>query len=326
MKLGILGTGMIVKDLMSTYHKFNIEKTYILGTEMFKEETEGLVEKYQLDGAFYDYDELLKADIDTVYVALPNVLHYSFTKKALEHGKHVILEKPITSNYKEFVELQKLANEKELILVEAMNIHYLPAYKAMKEDVKQLGDLKIVSFNYSQYSSRYDAFKAGNVLPAFDPEKSGGALMDINVYNVHAVVGLFGKPIDVRYNANIERNIDTSGMLTLDYGTFKAVCIGAKDCKAPLMSSIQGDKGNIVIYSAPNTMTSYELNDNKGVGEKKEFDSSEHRLYYEFVEFIDMIDNRRFDKAKEMLEISAIASELMEKARLQEGIYFKDER
>ena len=326
MKLGILGTGMIVKDLMTTYSKLNVEKTYILGTEMFKEETEGLVEKYNLDGSFYDYDELLNADIDTVYVALPNVLHYAFAKKALENGKHVILEKPITSNYKEFVELKKLAEEKELILVEAMNIHYLPAYKSLKEDVKQLGDLKIVSFNYSQYSSRYDAFKAGNVLPAFDPDKSGGALMDINVYNVHAVVGLFGKPLDVRYNANIERNIDTSGMLTLDYGTFKAVCIGAKDCKAPLMSSIQGDKGNVVIYSAPNTMTAYELSENKGATNKKEFESSEHRLYYEFVEFIDMIDNKKLDKARKMLEISGIASELMEKARLQEGIYFKDER
>ena len=326
MKLGILGTGMIVKDLMTTYSKLNVEKTYILGTEMFKEETEGLVEKYNLDGSFYDYDELLNADIDTVYVALPNVLHYAFAKKALENGKHVILEKPITSNYKEFVELKNLAEEKELILVEAMNIHYLPAYKSLKEDVKQLGDLKIVSFNYSQYSSRYDAFKAGNVLPAFDPDKSGGALMDINVYNVHAVVGLFGKPLDVRYNANIERNIDTSGMLTLDYGTFKAVCIGAKDCKAPLMSSIQGDKGNVVIYSAPNTMTAYELSENRGATNKKEFESSEHRLYYEFVEFIDMIDNKKLDKARKMLEISGIASELMEKARLQEGIYFKDER
>ena len=326
MKLGILGTGMIVKDLMTTYNKLNVEKTYILGTERFKEETEELVSKYHLDGAFYDYDELLKTDIDTVYVALPNVLHYSFAKKALENGKHVILEKPITSNYKEFLELQGLAESKDLILVEAMNIHYLPAYQSLKEDVKKLGDLKIVSFNYSQYSSRYDAFKAGNVLPAFDPEKSGGALMDINVYNVHAVVGLFGKPLSVKYNANIERNIDTSGMLTLDYGTFKAVCIGAKDCKAPLMSSIQGDKGTVVIYSAPNTMTAYELSENKGATQKKEFESSEHRLYYEFAEFIDMIDRRDLLKAREMLKISGIASELMEKARLQEGIYFKDER
>lgn len=326
MKLGILGTGMIVKDLMTTYDKLNIEKTYILGTEATKDETEALVLQYHLDGTFYNYDELLNADVDTIYVALPNVLHYAYAKKALEAGKHVILEKPVTSNYKEFVELKALAKEKELILVEAMNIHYLPAYKSLKEDVKHLGDLKIVSFNYSQYSSRYDAFKAGNVLPAFDPNKAGGALMDINVYNVHAVVGLFGKPLSVRYNANIERNIDTSGMLTLDYGTFKAVCIGAKDCKAPLMSSIQGDKGNIIIKSAPNTMVSYEVNDNKGQGETKQFDNQTHRLYYEFVEFIDMIDNKKLDKAYEMLEVSGIASELMEKARLQEGIYFKDER
>lgn len=326
MKLGILGTGMIVKDLLTTFDKLNIEKAYVLGTEMFREETEGLVEKYHLDGAYYDYDELLASDIDSVYVALPNHLHYSFSKKALESNKNVICEKPVTSNYKELTELKELAKEKELVLVEAMNIHYLPAYKALKEDVKTLGDIKIVSFNYSQYSSRYDAFKAGNVLPAFDPDKSGGALMDINVYNIHSVVGLFGKPLKAVYNANIERNIDTSGILTLDYGTFKAVCIGAKDCKAPLMSSIQGDQGNIIIQTAPNNLRAYELNDNKGHGETKSFDENIHRLYYEFVDFIYMIDNKKIKESQKMLEVSCIVSELMENARKQEGILFKNER
>ena len=75
-------------------------------------------------------------------------------------------------------------------------------------------------------------------------------------------------------------------------------------------------------YSSKNELPNYWYEANN----KKEFESSEHRLYYEFVDFIDMIDNKKLDKAREMLEISGIASELMEKARLQEGIYFKDER
>ncbi|SUM35254.1 Uncharacterised protein [Staphylococcus gallinarum] len=57
----------------------------------------------------------------------------------------------------------------------------------------------------------------------------GGALMDINVYNVHLAVGLFGKPKGVAYFANVEKNIDTSGILQLDYDNLKVVCIGAKD-------------------------------------------------------------------------------------------------
>ena len=67
--------------------------------------------------------------------------------------------------------------------------------------------------------------------------------MDLNVYNIHAIVGLFGKPWEVKYEANMERGIDTSGVVTLDYGDFKAVAIGAKDCKAPVRCTIQGTNG-----------------------------------------------------------------------------------
>ena len=69
--------------------------------------------------------------------------------------------------------------------------------------------------------------------------------MDLNVYNIHFLTGLFGKPEAVSYHANVERGIDTSGILTMDYGSFQAVCIGAKDCQAPLVSTLQGDGGYI---------------------------------------------------------------------------------
>ncbi|MFR2502999.1 MAG: hypothetical protein ACLS85_11090 [Coprobacillus cateniformis] len=124
-------------------------------------------------------------------------------------------------------------------MVEAVSTQYLPNTLKIKELLPTLGQIKIVSANYSQYSSRYDAFKAGEVLPAFNPAMSGGALMDLNIYNINLVVALFGKPLNVNYEANIQRGIDTSGILTLDYDSFKCVCIGAKDCKAPVATNIQ---------------------------------------------------------------------------------------
>ena len=106
MKVGFLGTGMIVKDLMRTIDVLPFEKKYLLGTEQTREETETIAKENHFDQTFYDYDELLKSDVDTVYVALPNFIHYSFSKKALEAGKNVIIEKPITANYKELEELK----------------------------------------------------------------------------------------------------------------------------------------------------------------------------------------------------------------------------
>lgn len=325
MKLAILGTGMIVKDLMTTYQELNIEKTYVLATEKSKEKANEMVEKYHLDKVYTDYDELLQSDIDTVYCALPNSLHYSFSKKALENGKNVIIEKPITANSKELEDLIETANKKNLMIFEAMNLHYTPAFLSLKEDLKKLGDIKIVSFNYSQYSSRYNAFKEGVILPAFDYHKAGGALMDLNVYNIHALIDLFGKPVYHKYMANIERNIDTSGIMIFDFEHFKALCIGAKDCKAPLMNTIQGNLGAIVVKSPLSQMTEYEICYNDGTSEVKSFEKK-HRLIYEFKEFMRMMEEKDVKKQKEMLDLSLFISKLMEEGRMQEGIVFDNDK
>lgn len=326
MKLGILGTGMIVKDFMNIIHELNFEYVAILGTNQAYDETEALVKKYSLDKAYYDYDELLDDDIDTVYVALPNHLHYGFAKKALENGKHVIIEKPITSNSKELNELIQLADNKKLMIFEAMNIHYLPAFQSLKENIHKVGNIKIIHFNYSQYSSRYNAFKEGNILPAFDYRKSGGALMDINVYNINAIMGLFGKPYDIHYFANVDKKIDTSGMMLLDYQDFKAISIGAKDCQAPITSTIQGDEGVIVIEKPVNQMTSYQYIDHQGCITPYNYDEGQHRLYYEFKEFIRMIEEKDYQKQKDMLQLSLEIAKVMEKGRKQEGVIFENER
>ena len=69
--------------------------------------------------------------------------------------------------------------------------------------------------------------------------------MDLGIYNINFVTGLFGMPKGVSYYPNMKKGVDTSGVLVLDYGKFKVNAICAKDCKAPLLVCIQGDKGYI---------------------------------------------------------------------------------
>jgi predicted dehydrogenase len=92
------------------------------------------------------------------------------------------------------------------------------------------------------------------------------------------------------------------------------------------MCTIQGDKGNIVIKTPVNQTRKYSLNSNDGESQEFSFDEETHRLYYEFVEFMNIIDNKDYDKANEMLEISSIASELMEEARKKGGIVFDSDK
>lgn len=326
MKIGVLGTGMIVKDLMRTIQKLPLEKKYILGTEMTRDETEALAKDNHMDGTFYDYDALLQGDtVDTIYVALPNYLHYSFAKKALLANKHVIIEKPITANVNELLDLTRIAEEHHKMIFEAMNIAYLPTFNKIKENVGKLGDIKIVSLNYSQYSSRYDSFKQGNILPAFDYHKAGGALMDLNVYNLHFIVGLFGRPKAIQYHANIEKGIDTSGIVTLDYGTFQAVSIGAKDCKAPILSTIQGDLGCLEIHTPVNQLRQFTMISNDKQETIIQSNDYEHRLYYEFISFIKAIEENDYVSMQHMLETSTIVSQIMTDARKQVGIVFDND-
>lgn len=323
MKLGILGAGMIVRSFLTTtsYLK-GIELMAICDVKMSEDAIKDFANKNAIKNAFCNFDELIKSEIDTVYVAVPNNLHFSFAKEALMADKNVIIEKPFTSNYKEAVILSDLAREKQLFLFEAVINQYLPNYLKIKELLPTLGNIKIVQCNYSQYSSRYDRFKEGNVLPVFDPKFSGGALMDLNIYNIHYVVGLFGKPKNVEYYPNVERGIDTSGILILDYETFKCTCIGAKDCKAPIANNIQGDKGCIHQDSPANVCRNFEVLMNDKTSTVINENNYEHRMVNEFLEFEDMIKNNKLEKCYQMLEHCLIVSEIQTIARSKAGIVF----
>ena len=324
MKLGITGCGMIVNDLFRFIHDVvGIELEAIASIPAEYEKVQELAQKNDVKKAYECYEDMLKdEEVEVIYLGVPNHLHYSMAKQALENGKHVICEKPFTSHIKELEELNQLAKEKELMLLEAISTQYLPNTLKIKDMLDEVGNVKIITANYSQYSSRYNAFKEGNILPAFDYTKSGGALMDLNIYNIHLMVALFGAPKEVKYQANIEKGIDTSGIMTLDYGNFKAVLIGAKDCKAPISTNIQGDKGCINITTPANGLKGFKLLRNDGTEEEYDLQGDTHRMYYEFVEFEKMIKEKDYARAYEMMEKSLIAMDIATKARQSAGVKF----
>ncbi|EFG56280.1 gfo/Idh/MocA family oxidoreductase [Lactobacillus amylolyticus] len=317
MKLLIAGSGKIVQDWLTiTPDLPQIELSGITATKHSLERMQEMAKKYGIKKVFTDYDQALaECDADTVYVAVINSLHYSFAKKALEAGKNVICEKPFTVSFDEFEELKNLALEKDLVLIEAITNLYLPNYKLLQEKLPELGKIRIVSMNYSQYSSRYDKFKEGIIAPVFDPKKAGGALMDLNVYNIHLLVGLFGMPKKVQYLANMQRGVDTSGILLLDYGDFKAVSIAAKDVGAPVTSTIEGENESIVIDGPTNTFPAFDTYHNSEKLEHFNVNDHDHRMFDEFVEFDRIIKDHDMEKIKAALKHSEQVMKVIDLAR-----------
>ena len=209
--------------------------------------------------------------------------------------------------------------------MEAITNQYRNNFLQIKELLPKLGEIKIVEANYSQYSSRYDAFKEGKILPAFSPEMSGGALMDINSYNIHFIVGLFGKPKNVHYYPNLSKGIDTSGILILDYDRFKAVSIGSKDSSCSSSATIQGENGTIKVNGPVSSVDSFTYrgtrNRNANV-ENIDCNTHTHRMYNEFIAFERIIREKNKDEMLQKLEHSLQVMEVMTIARKNAGIRF----
>lgn len=314
MKLGIIGSGMIVKDFLSFAHELpdiKLEAIAARNIENLKE----LQSKYNIKNIYTDIDLCLEnKEIDTIYVAVPNNLHYTVAKKALEAGKNVICEKPFTLKYSEAVELFEIAEDKELILIEAITNQYQKNYLDIKDNIDNIGEIRLVECNFSQLSSRYEAFKNGVIAPVFDKSKGGGVLGDLNIYNIHFVVGLFGKANKVHYSSNIVNDVDTSGILLLEYDNFKVVCIAAKDTFNNSYVNIQGDQGIIKVIGPTNEVPNYSIQTKDNLIEENKNIHS-HRMFAEFKKFVEVINNKDFEFMNNQKEHTLNVMYIYEKAK-----------
>lgn len=322
MKIGTIGTGLIVNEFLDAVKEVeNVECTAVYSR---KEETARvLADKYNIKQIYTDYNALLKdKNVNFIYIASPNSMHYEYALKALQGGKNVICEKPFTSTVEEVQTLIDLAKEKNLFLFEAITTLHLPNYSMVKKLIEFLGELKLIQCNFSQYSSRYDKFLAGEVTNVFDPAFSGGALADINIYNLHFATGLFGKAKKVNYFANIAYNgIDTSGIVTLRYDNFVCECAGAKDSNSPSFAVIQGTKGYIKINSPTSQCLSFDV-EISGKIETYNEQSFSNRMIYEVINFSDIYHKNDFKRCHELLEHSLRVLETAVMARKDAGIVF----
>lgn len=321
MKLGVVGTGMIAQFVVPHLGEWDWDVAAVCATPKSVDKAEALAKPYGAT-VYSDYAEMLEdSSVEAVYIAVPNHLHYTFSLQALEAGKHIIVEKPFASNATEAQAIAEAAKTAGLMAFEAISTLHLPNYTKLRELLDRIGDIKIVSCNYSQYSSRYNAFREGTILPAFDPAKSGGALMDLGLYNFQYIIGLFGAPKSVHYSANIECNIDTSGIATLDYGSFKAVSIAAKDCGAPTMNTIEGTKGYLVQHTPANNCGEITLHLNDGTEEHYN-NNPEIQLDSEFRAFAKMLGEGNTESCYKLLDHSVTVAKAMTEARMDAGIVF----
>lgn len=324
MKLGVMGHGPIVDRFLDAVGKAcGAEAIAIYNRPSSETEGHTLAQRHHIKKIYNNFDAFLdEPEIDTVYVALPNSLHYPYALKILLAGKNAIVEKPFTSTVKEAEHLIATAKKNNRFLFEAISTYHAPNIKVIKDYLPLIGDLSLVQTNYSQYSSRYDNLMNGEVTNIFNPEFSGGSLMDINVYNIHFILTLFGVPSSVTYYPRkAENGIDTSGIAILPYPGFVCSAIGAKDSKSDSFAFIQGRNGTIKVEGSVAIARELIIS----IGDHTQtinLQTKDNHLIYEVEAFAKVMSDSDYSSCYQWLEHTSNVVSALEQARKSAGIIF----
>ncbi len=320
LRIGIVGTSMIAHKFADAARKSGLCRpiaVYSRGASTglaFAASEGGLRVETDLE-RFLSLPEL-----DAVYIASPNALHYRQAMAALGAGKHVLLEKPTVSNLGELRALASEAARRQLVLMEAMRPLHDPSFALLQANIGRLGRLRRVDLEYCQYSSRYDRFLRGEVLNAFDPKLSNAALMDIGVYPVALLVALFGLPERVLSDSLFLGNgFEGAGEMLCRYPDFLASVSYSKITDSAAPSVITGEKGSLSIdrINAPGKIV---LSLRGMPDEMLLYEPSENNMVYETVDFCRAV--RGEISAAPFAEYSDRTVEMLDLLRRQNGIVF----
>jgi len=319
-RFATIGTNFIVRWFLEAAAKSS-ELVYAVSYSRDEEKAKAFAEEH---GAYRYCTDLLELaeskDVDAVYIASPNSLHFEQSALMLSHGKHVMCEKTITSNRMELNKLVEIADRKQVVLLEAMRSVFDPGFAVIQENLKRLGTIRRVSFQYCQYSSRYDKFKNGIIENAFDPSFSNGALMDIGVYCIHPLVKLFGMPQKIMSDAILLHNgVDGAGTILARYEGMQAELIYSKISDSHISSQIQGEDGTLVIEEIPNPYKIIFYGKN-GENEVLVSHEPESNMIYEIQEWIGQIRGAR--DWRNPMKASLMELQVMDEVRRQLSMQF----
>ncbi|MEW8969175.1 MAG: Gfo/Idh/MocA family oxidoreductase [Mesobacillus sp.] len=325
-RFGVVGTNWITESFIkgaSHHPDFQLGAVYSRAEDRAAE----FAGKFGVDTIFTDMEEMAKSDvIDAVYIASPNSLHASQAITFMENGKHVLCEKAIASNSRELDEMIRTAKDHKVVLMEALKSTLMPNFKAVQENLGKIGTIRRYFASYCQYSSRYDKYKEGTVLNAFNPEFSAGSLMDIGIYCIYPLVVLFGEPKSIQATGYLlESGVDGEGSLILKYDEMDAVIMFSKITDSSLPSEIHGENGNIRIDKI-STPEKVEIIYRDGKNEDISREQLEDNMFYEAEEFISVIQQGKLESTNNSLENSRITMKILDEARSQMGVRFPSDR
>ncbi|MEG1544344.1 MAG: Gfo/Idh/MocA family oxidoreductase [Tannerellaceae bacterium] len=332
LRFGVVGTNFITDWVIAGARQD--ERFSLMAVCSRRQETaDAFQAKHNIPHAFTSLDEMASSPlIDAVYIASPTFKHAQQSILCMQHGKHVLCEKPLASNASEAMRMIEVARANGVVLMEAMKPTLTPNFLAVRSQLGRIGTVRRYFASYCQYSSRYDKFKEGIVLNAFKPEFSNGAVMDIGIYTIYPMVVLFGRPKVVQATGIVlSSGADGQGAVNFQYDGMNATVLYSKIANSFLPTEIQGEEGNLTldriniisrVVFTPRPMAA------SGKSEQPEPElislpnDDRDEYYYEVAEFISLIQSGRLESAINSHANSLITLDIIDEIRRQLGVVY----
>ena len=318
----VLGTGVIANQMAQALQKMG-KSLYAVGNRTYEKAVD-FAKKYGIQKVYPQIDDMFEDEtVDIIYITSPHNTHYGFMKKALEHGKHLLVEKSITLNSEELDEMITLAREKNLILAEAMTIWHMPIYKKLWEIVEsgELGKVQMITMNFG-------SFKEYNMQNRFfNMNLAGGALLDIGVYALSIVKSFMTeKPTDIlsQWKPSPAGSDEQATILLKNKEGQMATVALSLHSKQPKRAMISCERGYIEIMEYPRADRAVIVDAKTGAKQEISCGKTEDALFYEMT---DMEQAVQSGNTWEMhLNYTKDVMDIMTGLRREWGLKYPEER
>ncbi len=282
LKWAVLGVGVIANEMAQALLKMG-RKLYGVGNRTH-EKAVAFAERYEVEKVYDQVEDMfLDEEVDIIYITSPHNTHYPFMKAALEHGKHILVEKSITLNSRELEEMTALAQERQLILAEAMTIWHMPLYKRLWDMVRngELGKVQMITVNFGSFKP-YDMKNR-----FFNMDLAGGALLDIGVYALSLVRSFMEETPDMvcsQWRPSPTGSDEQATILLKNASGQMAAVALSMHAKQPKRAMISGEKGYIEIMEFPRAAGAVIVDAETGERRDCIAGETENALYYEMTD------------------------------------------
>ena len=320
MKWAVLGTGVIANEMAQALNK-NGRNIYAVANRTHEKAVD-FAKKYNIAKVYDDMNDVFTdPEVDVIYITTPHNTHIEFMKKAIENGKHILVEKSITLNSDELDEAILLAKEKGVVIGEAMTIYHMPIYKKLKEILEsgKLGEVNLITMNFGSFKE-YDMNNR-----FFNRNLAGGAMLDIGVYAL-SFIRWFMEETPDRLVSQVKvapTGVDEqAGLLLMNQKGQMASVMLSLHSKQPKRGMISCEKGFIEIMEYPRAWEAVITDTESGKRDVVKAGENADALVYELADMERAIlgdtDIMHLDYTKDVMD-------MMTTFRREWGFYYPEE-